>query len=385
MSASDQPSNGKQNNDAFRGFGLGTAILTAQQLERMYTWLNLAFSRINDPTIIELQTALKNRLQMAGVNVDNLVPVRAFANRSIIEHDGSRHTSKSLVSEQELKLVERAILECRPVSVKIPDPDPKRQAGTKVVRVWPLQILFHNIGWYLAFESDEVGSTGLLTVARLDRIELISDRIGRMKRSREDMRKSQQRLEQLCRRSGGIFLGDDLTRQSALSGTSLSATEIQQLLQKGILVCVRFRCSARVYGFIRSGNKRYPAEQMRLSGPLPADDWTVPAAKLEADPRGASHPYPVELLVPAWTVESNDFKGWLFGFGDGLRIESPETLRQKHQEFGTGIAHLYASLQQASEPLSGVVTAEEVIPDSALAAPDKPTGASSTAPSSQPL
>jgi hypothetical protein len=36
----------------------------------------------------------------------------------------------------------------------------------------------------------------------------------------------------------------------------------------------------------------------------------------------------VEQDLPSWTVERDvDLRNWLFGFGAGLRIETPETLR----------------------------------------------------------
>jgi hypothetical protein len=163
MPAADRP---YKSRDKFRGFGLGTAILTTQQLKDVHTRLNQAFSRLNDPTISGLQEALKRRLEMAGIDVENLVPLRAFANRSIIEHVKSFENNQTLVNESNLRRVEEAILERRQVKLKVPDP--KDKGKRKEVQVWPLQILFHNIGWYLAYESAELGS--LLTVTRLDRI-----------------------------------------------------------------------------------------------------------------------------------------------------------------------------------------------------------------------
>ena len=41
------------------------------------------------------------------------------------------------------------------------------------IHVWPLQLLFHNIGWYLAYEKDAVGRDhGLICTERLDRLGL---------------------------------------------------------------------------------------------------------------------------------------------------------------------------------------------------------------------
>lgn len=338
--------------DQFRGFGLGTAILTAQQLKDVHTRLNQAFSRLNDPTITGLQEALKRRLEMAGIDVQNLVPLRAFANRSIIEHDKSIENNQTLINETHLRLVEEAILERKPVWLKVPDPTIKGK--DKEVLAWPLQILFHNIAWYLAYESAQMG--GLLTVTRLDRIRLINARLPQQ-RSLDEMQKSQQRLEHLCRRTGGIYLGSDHHQQAKLAVDHLSDNKILDLLREGTLVRVRFHCSARIYAFIRSGNKRYPAEQMRLSGPLPTDNWKADSdtnSVLQPDPNNYTHPYPVEIILPAWTVESNDFRSWLFGFGGDLKIEAPDVLRKKHLTYGQEITALYEVAEHLGD--SGINT-----------------------------
>ena len=43
----------------------------------------------------------------------------------------------------------------------------------KFVEVWPIQLIFHNIGWYLAYELKEFSSSkGPIQTVRLDRISL---------------------------------------------------------------------------------------------------------------------------------------------------------------------------------------------------------------------
>ncbi|MCS5699790.1 WYL domain-containing protein [Cyanobium sp. FGCU-52] len=366
-----KPDKAAREQDGFRGFGLGTAILTAQQLKEIHTRLNQAFKRLNDPTMTELLEEFSSRLQMAGINVENQIPLRAFANRSIIAHDATNHNSETLINESQIDLVEQAILDGRQIRLEVPDPNTKRKGGTKKIDAFPLQILFHNIAWYLAYESTEMGANGLLVVTRLDRIRLIKDRVGVLREKNDDimrkelrhrlelLRKKQLRLERLCSRSGGIFLGDNVKHQRALAEENLSATTIKKLVDEKTLQTVRFRCSARVYGFIRSGNKRYPEEQVHLCGPLPSDDWTVPSPKLKPDPQDTRHPYPVELILPAWTIDSTDFSGWLFGFGDGIKIESPNGLREKHRRYGAGIANLYPPQKQSTGAVSGDAAPEE--------------------------
>ena len=41
----------------------------------------------------------------------------------------------------------------------------------------------------------------------------------------------------------------------------------------------------------------------------------------------------MELDLPPWTVQRNiDLRNWLFGFGAGIRIESPIALREEHRQ-----------------------------------------------------
>ena len=51
---------------------------------------------------------------------------------------------------------------------------------------------------------------------------------------------------------------------------------------------------------------------------------------LEPGSLSDTHPYPVELDLPLWTVAADiDLRSWLFAFGGGIRIESPYVLRQE--------------------------------------------------------
>ena len=134
------------------------------------------------------------------------------------------------------------------------------------------------------------------------------------------------RLERLLHHSGGIYFGSDLEQQLAVASSSA-----QRRTQ--VLVTLRFCCSPWAFAFIREGLQRYPIEHTRFSQPLPSDSWWHhPKAPhvLEPGPSGSSHPYPVELDLPPWTVAADiDLRSWLFAFGGGIRIEQPDALRQE--------------------------------------------------------
>ncbi|MFM8604077.1 MAG: hypothetical protein ACKOBY_00815 [Cyanobium sp.] len=137
------------------------------------------------------------------------------------------------------------------------------------------------------------------------------------------------RLELLLHHSGGIYFGDDLPSQLRLASPNprLRARQLQTL---------RFCCQGWCFAFIREGLQRYPIEHTRFSRPLAGDSWwhhrQAPHVLEPGSPTG-THPYPVEFDLPAWTVARDiDLRNWLFGFGAGIRIESPAALREEHQQ-----------------------------------------------------
>lgn len=333
-----------------KGFGLGAAILTATQLKEVYSLVAKVVGRLNDPTSSVLKEQLEARLRLADIDVDQHIPIRAFANRSIL--DPQQADPQSLAAPDQLEKVEQAISECKAIRIQV------KQEGQWVdQKVWPLQILFHNIAWYLAYQSAEFGEA--ISVARLDRLKTM--RLLPNQRGVPQMLAAQQRLHLLCQRCGGIFLTRDGSLQRDILGLSfqageakneplesLSRRQLEALISKGSMQRVRFRCTPGVFAFMREGFNRYPQEQIRLSGPRPDDDWHLPDMGIEPlEPLSCeteSHPYPVELILPSWTVNDDvDFRRWLLGFDSRIVIEAPEDLRKKVSDIGAGIAALYAT------------------------------------------
>ncbi|MCP9861341.1 MULTISPECIES: WYL domain-containing protein [unclassified Cyanobium] len=194
------------------------------------------------------------------------------------------------------------------------------------LRVWPLQLIFHNVGWYLLFEEDQVGhGQRLIRSERLDRLAMRQAH-GDLRRSPEAHQAALKRLERLLHHSGGIYFGADLEQQLAIAGASPQR-------RSQALVTLRFCCAPWAFAFIREGLQRYPIEHTRFSRPLAGDTWWHhPRAPhvLDPGPAGTSHPYPVELDLPSWTVAADiDLRSWLFAFGGGLRIERPDALSQE--------------------------------------------------------
>ena len=325
-----------RNDNARHGYGLGTAVLPAARLREVHQVVRQAANRLGDPTAQDLLAELEERLRWGGLLRDDELPVRTFANRSIVHPELVRRDS--LAVPQQAERLEAAIAGGQRVLLeRFADAARFDDSEADATQVWPLQLLFHNIGWYLAYEEDAVGrDRGLIRTERLDRLALRRVDSG-FTRPLATRTVALARLARLMELSGGIYFGADRQAQEQL--TDASAEQLPALL-----TTVRFRCTPRVYRFLREGLQRYPLTQMRMSRPLPADVWRQPPAAavlLEPLP-DASHPYPVEIDLPPWTVARDvDFRRWLFGYGAEVLIESPESLQSEHRCRAQAVAALY--------------------------------------------
>jgi hypothetical protein len=135
-----------RNDNVRHGYAIGTALLSAHRLREIHGVVSQAAGRLADPTAQDLLRELEQRLAWGGIAVDGATPVRAFANRSIVSTALVR--PDSLAAERQAEALETAIVERRRIEL-----ERYAMVGSFVdspngsFRVWPLQLLFHNIGW----------------------------------------------------------------------------------------------------------------------------------------------------------------------------------------------------------------------------------------------
>ena len=328
-----------RNDNVRHGYAIGTALLSVHRLKEVHGVVSQAAGRLADPTAQDLLAELEQRLHWGGIELDAAAPVRAFANRSIVSSALVR--PDSLAAERQAELLETAIVEHRRIELeRYVSVASFQDSPSGSFRAWPLQLLFHNIGWYLIYEEDNVGrEEGLIRSERIDRLALRRSERG-YRRGEEAHANALARLQTLLHLSGGIYFGDNLEAQLQLCSPTAK-------VRAQALTTLRFCCQSWSFAFIREGLQRYPIEHTRYSKPLAGDTWWHhPKAPHVLEPGSAadSHPYPVELDLPSWTVERDvDLRNWLFGFGAGIRIEAPAALREEHRSRALETAELYAS------------------------------------------
>ncbi len=314
-----------------QGYAIGTALLSADQLLEVHAQLKASLDRLSDQSQKPLLLSLEERLQRAGLlaagsGAGRRQPKRALAHRSF-----TAELPGTLASPEQATRVERAIRDRRRVWLRHrPDPvdDQRRQRGDDGrFRAWPLQLLFHNISWYLAFETAEIGrEAGLIRTLRVDRLEFVNEDGNTRRNSEAEHDAGLQRLQRLLHVCGGLYFGTSVEEQLALMQPAGRAVQHPW----GLL---RFSCTAEVFGLIREEPHRFPPEHTAYAGD-----------SLAANSPGDSHPYPVELRLPHWTIEQDwDLRAWLFRWGAGIRIEQPTSLREQHLQQAQAVVALYGS------------------------------------------
>jgi predicted kinase len=356
------------------GYALGTAVLPAPRLREIQALVQQAAGRLADPSAQPLLAELEQRLAWAGLD-EPTPPLRLYARHGVVDTTLVRR--ESLAAPRGAEAIERAIAQRRRVLLKRFSSAGSHDGttigdGSGEWRVWPLQLIFHHVGWYLCVEEDVIGQEhGLIRCERLDRLALqsASTRSGSLRsgpndglrRSPERQHAALQRLERLLHHSGGIHFGDDIKAQLALASRSPGA-------RAGVLQTLRFSATPWAFAFLREGMGRYPREQVRFSKPLPGDSWWHhPDAPHVLEPNAPtdSHPYPLELDLPSWTLTADiDLRTWLYGFGEGNRVEAPAELREELVNRCRAMLAVHGEAAQEDAPRGGAGPAESDRPAS---------------------
>ena len=314
-----------------RGYFIGTGILAEPELLQMAGLLQAQAKNIQDPLALSLLETLQHRLQRSQHDLDSLYPVRAIANRMIINPellpaDALARHPETLAAEIEAG----QMLEL------------KRYSGVgrfeeqpdDFFRAWPLQIVFRNIAWYLGYELADGAQKGLLQFERLDR--LFRGRSQFKQRSIHHQRQALKLLQSLQHACSGLYLGRCVQMQQQF----LSHDPDQQATAS---IQIELWFTDRIFAFIGEGTQRFPADQMKMSPKL--NGHLASQTELFCLPRSQDAHYPNRLLLtlPAWSCEDIDLRRWILGFGAEVKVVAPPELRQQLSDIAQKITDLYSN------------------------------------------
>jgi len=309
-----------------RGYFAGTAILSQSDLIKVFQVLDTQAQYLADPVALQVYETLAQRMKSAKlINVDQY-PVRAIHDRNIVDGEMVSDSSLAKQSERlESAIAQGELLElgCLLGEGRF-DPEAEKR-----FLAYPLQIIFHQIGWYLGFEQYQGAKKGLLQLERLDRLFLGKPQ-GKH-RSYSAQRKSLKHLIHLYQSSGGTFLGNDpYLQQQYLSH--------QASRQKDVEVMIEIWFSDQVFPFLTEGTQRFPLQQMKMSQPINRDLMRKNRSLFSL--RKTSHPqfpHRFRVYLPQWSLEDIDLHRWILGFAGEAKLVAPESLRSELQRKGKAI------------------------------------------------
>ena len=313
-----------------RGYFMGTAILSFPELVKVFRLLESQAKSLEDPESLEIYQLFQERMQWSQLADTQSYPVRAIHNRNIVNLE--KLSSSALA--QNIKKLEAAIEQGQLLELGRIAGSGRYQSGEdNYFFAYPLQLVFHNIGWYLGLERYDGDHQGLLQFERVDR--LLLGRTPSQKRPLSEQWSALKRLRKLYEYSGGIYLGKDVKQQK----NYLSREPSQRKMAE---VTVELWINDAMFRFISEGTKRFPLKQMKMSKSFNPDlnrkNKTLFSLKKTNDP---NFPNRYQVKLPCWCVDDYDFHRWILGFGGQVKVMSPDSLKTIIQEKGTAIAQLY--------------------------------------------
>lgn len=313
------------------GYFAGTGILSKSELIKVFDIIQSQANSLNDPQALVIYETFKQRLLQTHIidNTENIYPVRAIANSSIVD---PKHLHSSALSNQ--PELETAIIEGRLLELKRLAGVGKYQGDEQnFFLAYPLQIVFSNLAWYLGYECVSGETPGLLRFERLDRLFLARPQT--QQRTTEAQEKSLKKLHNLLKASAGMHLGNSATDQQQF----LSADQQKRL---GVCVTVELWFNDQVYPFITEGTKRFA--HMKMSPPVHNTRTNLPKSLFSLTRTGDRHfPHRFQAIFPQWTLNDFDLWRWILGFGGNVKVVAPQELVTRVKEIAQGIVANYDS------------------------------------------
>ncbi|WP_218079677.1 AAA family ATPase [Anthocerotibacter panamensis] len=280
-----------------QGYYAGTAIFSREELQNIHAVLYSQAQSLKNPLDQAIYEQYTQKMQQAQIG-EAPYPVRAIANRIIVPTSSEDLPSDSLY--RNLEQLERYITTGTLLHLSL-----KQNVGTwpkdrkGLFSAWPLQIVFHNIAWYLGYEHKE---DGLFRYGRLDRLFLAQPLP--QPRGIDLQRRSLKRIDTLLKGSAFLFLGDDPRQQQLFLNTKTRST---------VQVVVELWFTKALSQFIQEGTKRFTQQ------------------KLDFNTGNTRFPCRLVATLPIWSIEDIDLQRWILGYGDQVNVIQPQSLAEKIQ------------------------------------------------------
>jgi hypothetical protein len=314
------------------GYFAGTGILSQQELIKVFEILQSQAKNLDDPLTLDFYNKFKERmLQVKFIDSEeNIYPIRSISNHAIVDE---KYIDESSLLKK-LPYLESAILKGELLELSNFINCPKHPGDeNSFFTVYPLQVVFHNLAWYLGYECVSDTAAGLIRFQRLDR--LFIGRPQNKYRPRKEQEKSLDKLQKLLQCSAGIYLGNSLEDQKKFLSSNKE-------IRSQVCMTIELRFDDKTYNFIAEGTKRFAQIKMSLPNKsenkfkLPKSIFCLPKAKQDKQ-----FPNRFQVVLPKWCLDEFDLLRWIIGFGASVKVVEPPELVEKINNLAKGIIKLY--------------------------------------------
>jgi hypothetical protein len=282
------------------GYYLGTGVMTFEELQ---VALNALYSQSRyqqDPQVKQIYEAVTRRLGKNSQLKDFYYPVRTHFDRAIIYTDPEEMMEKGKYRYtlfHHLKRLETAILKGQHIEL-FHSRNPYAKVGQGYLSVYPLQLLYSDIAWYLVTEDSNNGHLATVRIDRLSDHYRVLDADGRGIKAQW---RSLQIAHRLLEVGWGLHLGNVEEQQRERGGGMSPVT-----------VTVRF--FQPVLDFILEGERRHPSQEIATG------------------PKVDGKPSYVDYTVTLPPRSLNQFRLWVNRFMENAQVISPPELVEQCQK-----------------------------------------------------
>jgi predicted DNA-binding transcriptional regulator YafY len=294
------------------GYYLGTGAMTREELQVAFQAIASQAKYQGNPQVRRIYEKLSKLLRGLDIELKGQLfyPVREYINRAIIYTDPVEMLDRQEYQNtlfHKLDIVETAIVRGQAIELYRNDNYAKRHNGFK--QLWPLQLIYHDIAWYLICQDCDSGHLSIERVNRFSEHCEIIDLEGRGLAAQEQSLKI---AHKLLKNGWGLFLGDSEPQQAELQG--------KLKLEK-----VKVRFFGKVIKFILEGDRRHPRQK-----------------KIQEGPKDSSG----KLLYVDYRVDLpdrslNEFSLWVNKYMDSAQVLSPPSLVEKHRQAAKELCDRY--------------------------------------------
>jgi len=293
------------------GYYLGTGAMSRDELQTVLQSLSSHAKSQGNPNVRRIFETLEQRLRGLNLELEGQLfyPVRTQLDRSIVYADPDEMMKKGQYRRtlfHQLTAVETAIAQGQVVEL-YRQRDPYSTINTGHVQVYPLQLIYADIAWYLLYEHQ---GTHHLVLNRVDRLSDYLKVIDATGRGIAAQQQSLQIAHKLLDNGWGLFLGDP-------------EEQVQERSGQLELIDVWVKFFPPVMDFILEGDRRHFRQEVRKRS------------------KGGEIYVDYQIKLPKRSL--NEFCYWVHRFMNHAQIMAPPFLAEQHRQAAIDLVQRYKS------------------------------------------